>query len=94
MFQPSINGLEVWWGSESYKYFAPTALMTRLLFILGILVACLLPVAGQPGTINVAAFDASKHFALPLIGDAKVTLEELFILLDGYAVDEGYRMRS
>lgn len=27
--------------------------------------------------INVAAFDATKHNALPLIGDAKVTLEEL-----------------
>src|SRR6266849_3895380 len=27
--------------------------------------------------INVAAFDASKHLALPLVGDAQVTLEEL-----------------
>jgi 3D-(3,5/4)-trihydroxycyclohexane-1,2-dione acylhydrolase (decyclizing) len=41
--------------------------------------------------INVAAFDASKHLALPLVGDAKATLEELHTLLDGYAVDEGYR---
>ncbi len=38
----------------------PYGLMTRLLFILGILVACLLPVAGQPGTINVAAFDRAR----------------------------------
>src|SRR6266480_1042707 len=37
--------------------------------------------------INVAAFDASKHLALPLVGDARVTLEELLTLLDGYAVD-------
>jgi 3D-(3,5/4)-trihydroxycyclohexane-1,2-dione acylhydrolase (decyclizing) len=44
--------------------------------------------------INVAAFDASKHLALPLVGDAKVTMEELLTLLDGYAVDEGYRTRS
>jgi 3D-(3,5/4)-trihydroxycyclohexane-1,2-dione acylhydrolase (decyclizing) len=44
--------------------------------------------------INVATFDASKHFALPLIGDAKVTLEELLSLLEGYAVDEDYRMHS
>ncbi len=41
--------------------------------------------------INMASFDASKHSALPLIGDAKATLEELSTLLDGYAVDEGYR---
>src|SRR5207244_10743913 len=44
--------------------------------------------------INVAAFDASKHLALPLVGDAKVTLEELLDLLDGYAVDESYRRQS
>ncbi len=41
--------------------------------------------------INVAAFDASKHLALPLVGDAKVTLEELLSLLDGYHVDTDYR---
>jgi 3D-(3,5/4)-trihydroxycyclohexane-1,2-dione acylhydrolase (decyclizing) len=44
--------------------------------------------------INAASFDASKHLALPLVGDAKVTLEELLSLLDGYAVDEGYRTHS
>ena len=44
--------------------------------------------------INVAPFDASKHLALPLVGDAKVTLEELLILLDGYTIDEGYRIHS
>jgi len=41
--------------------------------------------------INVAEFDASKHLALPLIGDAKSTLEELLTLLDGYHVESGYR---
>jgi 3D-(3,5/4)-trihydroxycyclohexane-1,2-dione acylhydrolase (decyclizing) len=44
--------------------------------------------------INVAPFDASKHLALPLVGDAKVTLEELLILLEGYTIDEGYRIHS
>jgi|GraSoi_2013_60cm_1033757.scaffolds.fasta_scaffold02523_3 3D-(3,5/4)-trihydroxycyclohexane-1,2-dione acylhydrolase (decyclizing) len=40
--------------------------------------------------INVTSFDACKHAALPLIGDAKATLEELLTLLAGYTVDEGY----
>jgi 3D-(3,5/4)-trihydroxycyclohexane-1,2-dione acylhydrolase (decyclizing) len=34
--------------------------------------------------INVAEFDAFKHNALPLVGDAKVTMEELMDALDGY----------
>lgn len=34
--------------------------------------------------INVAEFDALKHNALALTGDAKVTLEELLDALDGY----------
>jgi 3D-(3,5/4)-trihydroxycyclohexane-1,2-dione acylhydrolase (decyclizing) len=41
--------------------------------------------------INVVSFDASKHSALALVGDAKATLDELLPLLDGYHVDEGYR---
>jgi 3D-(3,5/4)-trihydroxycyclohexane-1,2-dione acylhydrolase (decyclizing) len=41
--------------------------------------------------INVAEFDAFKHLAMPLVGDAKATLEELLTLLDGYRVDAGYR---
>jgi 3D-(3,5/4)-trihydroxycyclohexane-1,2-dione acylhydrolase (decyclizing) len=41
--------------------------------------------------INVAEFDAAKHTALSLVGDAKATLEELLPLLDGYAVEEEYR---
>jgi 3D-(3,5/4)-trihydroxycyclohexane-1,2-dione acylhydrolase (decyclizing) len=34
--------------------------------------------------INVAEFDAYKHHALPVIGDARATLEELATLLGGY----------
>jgi 3D-(3,5/4)-trihydroxycyclohexane-1,2-dione acylhydrolase (decyclizing) len=37
--------------------------------------------------INVAEFDAYKHNALPLVGDAKVTLEELVSALGDYRVD-------
>jgi 3D-(3,5/4)-trihydroxycyclohexane-1,2-dione acylhydrolase (decyclizing) len=44
--------------------------------------------------INVAAFDASKHLALPLVGDAQVTLEELFDLLDSYHVEADYRAKA
>ncbi|MBZ0309606.1 MAG: 3D-(3,5/4)-trihydroxycyclohexane-1,2-dione acylhydrolase (decyclizing), partial [Anaerolineae bacterium] len=44
--------------------------------------------------INVAEFDAYKHNAMPLIGDAKVTLEELLALLEGYHVESGYRQRA
>src|SRR2546428_6671905 len=44
--------------------------------------------------INVAAFDASKHLALPLVGDARVTLEELLDLLDSYHVEADYRAQA
>lgn len=40
--------------------------------------------------INVAEFDAFKHSALPLVADARVTLEELGDRLRGYRVDEAY----
>lgn len=40
--------------------------------------------------INVAEFDAAKHLALPLAGDAHATLEELLELLDGYHVEDEY----
>lgn len=40
--------------------------------------------------INVAEFDAFKHAALPLTGDARVTLEELQQALTGYKVEESY----
>jgi 3D-(3,5/4)-trihydroxycyclohexane-1,2-dione acylhydrolase (decyclizing) len=44
--------------------------------------------------INVAEFDASKHQALPLVGDARVTLEELGELLVGYQVEANYRAQA
>ena len=43
--------------------------------------------------INVAEFDAYKHNALPLVGDAKVTLAELLELLGGYTTDAAYQER-
>ena len=44
--------------------------------------------------INVAEFDAFKHGAIPLVGDAKVTLEELLPLLQGYSVEASYRSQA
>ena len=44
--------------------------------------------------INVAEFDAYKHNALPLVGDARVTLEELASLLGDYKVADEYRARA
>ena len=43
--------------------------------------------------INVAAFDAFKHAALPLIADARVTLEELAVAVGNYRVDAAYAAR-
>lgn len=43
--------------------------------------------------INVAESDAYKHAALPLTGDARVTLEELQAAVSGYRVEESYRNR-
>ena len=43
--------------------------------------------------INVAEFDAYKHAALPLVADAKVTLEVLTDALRDYHVDRGYSAR-
>ncbi len=40
--------------------------------------------------INIAEFDASKHYALPLVGDAREALTELAGLLKGYQVDQAY----
>ncbi|MEJ2703071.1 MAG: 3D-(3,5/4)-trihydroxycyclohexane-1,2-dione acylhydrolase (decyclizing) [Sedimentisphaerales bacterium] len=45
-------------------------------------------------TINVAEFDAYKQAALPLVADARATLEELFGLLEGYHVKKGYRQEA
>ncbi|WP_353720969.1 3D-(3,5/4)-trihydroxycyclohexane-1,2-dione acylhydrolase (decyclizing) [Dyadobacter sp. 676] len=41
--------------------------------------------------INISEFDAFKHAALPVIGDAKAALEELAALLGNYEVAAGYR---
>ena len=43
--------------------------------------------------INVAEFDAFKHTAIPLVADARVTLDELAEALEGYRVSDGYTAR-
>jgi 3D-(3,5/4)-trihydroxycyclohexane-1,2-dione acylhydrolase (decyclizing) len=40
--------------------------------------------------INVAEFDAAKQAALPVVGDARATLEELSAALASYRVEESY----
>jgi 3D-(3,5/4)-trihydroxycyclohexane-1,2-dione acylhydrolase (decyclizing) len=40
--------------------------------------------------INVTEFDAGKHAALPLVGDARTALEELSTALSSYRVPESY----
>ncbi|NDD30576.1 MAG: 3D-(3,5/4)-trihydroxycyclohexane-1,2-dione acylhydrolase (decyclizing) [Proteobacteria bacterium] len=44
--------------------------------------------------INVAEIDAFKHAALPLTGDARVTLEELDELLEGLQASAAWRARA
>ena len=52
----------------------------------------------EPGVrfvnVNVADFDAAKHAGLPLVGDARATLERLAELLGGWAVDDAYRAQA
>jgi 3D-(3,5/4)-trihydroxycyclohexane-1,2-dione acylhydrolase (decyclizing) len=43
--------------------------------------------------VNITGFDAGKHQALPLVGDARVTLDELRAHLEGWQVTPGYRQR-
>ncbi|HVF27984.1 MAG TPA: thiamine pyrophosphate-dependent enzyme, partial [Pyrinomonadaceae bacterium] len=43
--------------------------------------------------INVAEFDACKHGALPLVADARSTLDELREMLEGYRVGDEYASR-
>ncbi len=43
--------------------------------------------------INIAEFDSYKHSALPITADARVCIEELTELLNGYRVPENYRSR-
>ena len=44
-------------------------------------------------TINVAEPDACKHAALPLVGDARATLDELATGVAGYATSGAFRAR-
>ncbi|GAB2633054.1 3D-(3,5/4)-trihydroxycyclohexane-1,2-dione acylhydrolase (decyclizing) [Belliella aquatica] len=44
--------------------------------------------------INIAAFDAFKHGALSLTGDARATLEALSKLLEGFETDIFYRNKA
>jgi 3D-(3,5/4)-trihydroxycyclohexane-1,2-dione acylhydrolase (decyclizing) len=44
--------------------------------------------------INIAEFDAFKHHAIALTGDARSILEELINAVKGYAVDDSYRQRA
>ena len=41
--------------------------------------------------LNVAPFDAIKHTALPLIGDARVVLEQLNVALDGWQASQQWQ---
>ncbi|MBS1807346.1 MAG: 3D-(3,5/4)-trihydroxycyclohexane-1,2-dione acylhydrolase (decyclizing) [Acidobacteria bacterium] len=43
--------------------------------------------------INIAEFDAHKHAALPVVGDARAVIEELSGALAGYRVDDDYSSR-
>ena len=43
--------------------------------------------------INVAEFDAFKHAAVPLVGDARATLEELATAVGDYSTADEYRAR-
>ena len=43
--------------------------------------------------INVSEFDAYKHAALALTGDARVTIEELQRSITGYKVDANYKAK-
>jgi 3D-(3,5/4)-trihydroxycyclohexane-1,2-dione acylhydrolase (decyclizing) len=44
--------------------------------------------------INVAEFDAYKHNALPLVGDARATLEELQLALGDFQTAADYQSRA
>ena len=44
--------------------------------------------------LNVSELDAVKHGALPLLADARATLEELAAALAGWQVDGAYRARA
>ena len=43
--------------------------------------------------VNVTAFDAGKHQALPLVGDARATLDEWLPLMQGWQTQPDYQAR-
>ena len=43
--------------------------------------------------VNITAFDAGKHQALPLVGDARATLDELLPLMQGWQTPADYQER-
>ncbi|MGN6872197.1 MAG: 3D-(3,5/4)-trihydroxycyclohexane-1,2-dione acylhydrolase (decyclizing) [Solirubrobacteraceae bacterium] len=44
--------------------------------------------------VNVAAVDAGKHSGLPVVGDARVALEQLLGALEGWRVDPDWERRA
>jgi len=44
--------------------------------------------------INVTEFDACKHHALPVVGDAKATLKELSLMLEGHQTKADYQSEA
>jgi 3D-(3,5/4)-trihydroxycyclohexane-1,2-dione acylhydrolase (decyclizing) len=44
--------------------------------------------------VNVGEFDAYKHAALPLVGDARATLEELTAALEDFRVSDAWRRNA
>jgi len=44
--------------------------------------------------INVTEFDACKHHALPVVGDAKATLKELSLMLEGHQTNADYQSEA
>ncbi len=44
--------------------------------------------------VNVASFDAHKHAGIPLVGDARATIDRLAELLQGWAVHDAYRAEA
>jgi 3D-(3,5/4)-trihydroxycyclohexane-1,2-dione acylhydrolase (decyclizing) len=44
--------------------------------------------------VNAAGFDASKHRAMPVVGDAKAALEELLSLLEGVRFSDDWTDRA
>ena len=43
--------------------------------------------------VNVTAFDAGKHQALPLVGDARATLDEWLPMMEGWKTADAYQQR-